>query len=66
MHQEQAKLLVKSQVLQTVLSFTPYGKAMFQLKRLKKWRYDVFNILLLEQNITRKGEVYKIIMNVSI
>ena len=38
----------------------PVGKQAYKLKLAKKWRVDdVFYVLLLEQDITRKGRVNK-------
>ena len=38
----------------------PIGKQAYKLELFRKWRiYDVFHVLLLEQDITRKGRVEK-------
>ena len=39
----------------------PIGKQAYKLKVPKKWRiHDVFHVLLLEQDITRKGREFSV------
>ena len=57
-HQDQAKPEVGAKVLWTVPDAPSYGEASIQTRVSQKWRiHDIFYISLLEQDITRKGQV---------